>query len=447
MDAEISILVTDRDAALAQAVQLARDLDEARMRAEKLRAQVRTLASPQQSAQTTSERIRTMLRLAEDEVSEMLGRAETEANRRTREADEQAAETLATAREEAERIRAEATAEAERMRSEIAQSRDTFAAEREAAERKFTAERETAEREHAALVAAAAQERAESWAASEARRTEVEEDFTIAMDQRRSETLAELAAQREATRAELDELRTAAERAARETVAQAETHAQKVVSAAEQRTAELLAARQHIAEQLVVTRSVLDETIGTLGDITVVPPPATRDGALDTQDALGAQEPDGAAHHNGADPALRRPTPRPRARAAPATDHRTSGHPPTAAARTDQPDRAGLLTPPARPAPPARLPARHVPVPAVGHGAELVGRPGHQVPGAGRDELVAARTPVVLRGGRAGHAAHDPVAVRPDLPAGERGRPQRHVVRPPGPVGAGHVGGTRQRAA
>src|SRR5690242_12614809 len=97
LDAEVSILVTDRDAALAQAVQLARELDEARVRAEKLRAQVRTLASPNQSPQNTSERIRTMLRLAEDEVADMLSRAETEANRRTQEADAHAAQTLAAA--------------------------------------------------------------------------------------------------------------------------------------------------------------------------------------------------------------------------------------------------------------------------------------------------------------------------------------------------------------
>ena len=64
LDAELAILVTDRDAALEQAVHLARELDEARVRAEKLRAQVRTLASPKQSAQGTSERIRSMLRLA-----------------------------------------------------------------------------------------------------------------------------------------------------------------------------------------------------------------------------------------------------------------------------------------------------------------------------------------------------------------------------------------------
>ena len=70
------ILATDRDAAVDQSAQLTRELDDSRARAERLRAQVRTLVSPQQSVQGMSERMRSMLRMAEDEVAEMLQRAE-----------------------------------------------------------------------------------------------------------------------------------------------------------------------------------------------------------------------------------------------------------------------------------------------------------------------------------------------------------------------------------
>ena len=76
LDAEIQILATDRDAALDQSAQLARELDDARARAERLRVQVRSLVSPPQSVQGMSERMRSMLRLAEDEAGEMLSQAE-----------------------------------------------------------------------------------------------------------------------------------------------------------------------------------------------------------------------------------------------------------------------------------------------------------------------------------------------------------------------------------
>jgi len=69
LDAEMRILTTDRDAAVDQSAQLTRELDDSRARAERLRAQVRTLVSPQQSVQGMSERMRSMLRVAGDVVA------------------------------------------------------------------------------------------------------------------------------------------------------------------------------------------------------------------------------------------------------------------------------------------------------------------------------------------------------------------------------------------
>jgi len=97
LDAEIQILATDRDAALDQSAQLARELDEARARAERLRVQVRSLVSPPQSVQGMSERMRSMLRLAEDEAGEMLTQAAHEAAELRRDADAHAARVVATA--------------------------------------------------------------------------------------------------------------------------------------------------------------------------------------------------------------------------------------------------------------------------------------------------------------------------------------------------------------
>src|SRR5262249_43202309 len=65
------------------------------------------------------------------------------------------------------------------------------------------------------------------------------------------------------------------------------------------------------------------------------------------------------------------------------------------------------------------LPARAVPVPALGHAP--VG-PHHHVCGAGPYLLVAAGAPVCLRAGAAWHRAHQPVPVGAGLEAFRAGR-------------------------
>src|SRR5918994_4828691 len=123
MDAEIRILVADRDAAVDQAAQLGRDLDEARLRADRLRTQVRTMAARPSDVQGMSERMRTMLRLAEDEVADMLRRADEEVAGRLAEADKGAEQVVAAARAQAADIVAAARAEAERTDAEAARRR------------------------------------------------------------------------------------------------------------------------------------------------------------------------------------------------------------------------------------------------------------------------------------------------------------------------------------
>ncbi|WP_219417794.1 DivIVA domain-containing protein [Pseudonocardia nigra] len=242
LDAEIRILVADRDAAIDQSAQLTRELDNARVRAENLRAQVRSLVSPPQSAQGMSERMRSMLRLAEDEVAEMLSRTECEVSRRIRDAEQQAAQTVAAAKSEAAAIRAAAQADAERTTRELAQARAALDGEREAAE----------------------QERARVWVESEARRAQVEEDFAIAMDQRRAQALAALAEEQEAARRQADETRESAAAQGRSTVAEAEAAARAMLAEAERRVAELDAIRSRIAEQLGETHGVLGRSLTAL---------------------------------------------------------------------------------------------------------------------------------------------------------------------------------------
>ncbi|MBW0127591.1 hypothetical protein [Pseudonocardia oceani] len=311
IDAEISILAADRDAAVDQSTQLGRELEDARARAEKLRAQVRTLAGPPQSVQGMSERMRSMLRLAEDEVSDMLAGAEKDAARRREEAEQEAERTLAAAKEEAERTltaardeaasylgpaQVEATELAERtarekaqlvtdriameravaadreaMEREIAELRATtearLAEERATVEQALAAQRAGVEREVAALVRRSEEERARLWAQAQAQRDEVEQDFAIAMDQRRTEALAALAAERASTRREIDGMHQSHAERVRVEIVRAEEHAHRIVAAAERRVAELTALRGRIAEQLGGTQYVLSRALASLAPV------------------------------------------------------------------------------------------------------------------------------------------------------------------------------------
>lgn len=331
IDAEISILAADRNAAVDQAAQLGRELEDARARAEKLRAQVRTLAGPPQSVQGMSERMRSMLRLAEDEVSDMLGRAETEAAQRRQEAELEATQTLAAAREQAASYLGPAQTEATELAERTARERAQLVTDRVAMERAIAADRAAMEQEIAELRAAAAarlaeerstvehllaaqraevereiaelttrsdEERARLQAESDARRAEVEQDFTIAMDQRRTEALAGLAAERAALRHEIDGLQEAHEARVRADLQRAEERARSIVADAERRVGELATLRARIVEQLGDTRSVLGSALGSLAPLDGEPghrsngrPPAPADAPTVATPAVGADQP------------------------------------------------------------------------------------------------------------------------------------------------------------
>jgi cell division septum initiation protein DivIVA len=278
LDAEIQILATDRDAALDQSAQLARELDDARARAERLRVQVRSLVSPPQSVQGMSERMRSMLRLAEDEAGEMLGRAEQEVAGRRREAEVHAAEVLAAAREEAAALLAECRAEAERSSQEIGRVRAELEADIAAAREQLTADRTAATNQIAADHDRATRERETAWTKSESRRKMIEEDFTIAMDRRRAEALAQLAAEQkrlqlhvEATRARsAKEAHSQLEQArltARQELERAHASAQTITAEARRQLRELLELRGRILEQLGGTRTALDESLAALAPL------------------------------------------------------------------------------------------------------------------------------------------------------------------------------------
>ena len=123
------------------------------------------------------------------------------------------------------------------------------------------------EQRAAADAARAEQERARAWSESEARRALVEEDFTTAMDQRRSEALSKLTAEYVQGRREVAQTRESAAAAAREQIAQAEKTARRMVTEAERQVAELVALRRRISQQLDGARSHLDHTLDRLGPL------------------------------------------------------------------------------------------------------------------------------------------------------------------------------------
>ncbi len=311
LDAEIRILETDRDAAIDQSSQLNRELDDSRARAERLRAQVRTLVSPQQSVQGMSERMRSMLRLAEDEVSEMLMRAETEVNKRMAEAEQRGSRILSEARAEAEEIRRAAADDAELTRRECDARRAELAAEARTHAERLAAEADRAQQEQAAARAALGDERrahadvlaarsaeadreiaderarleadrrahreaidaadaaadrrrTEAWVESEAKRALVEEDFQIAMDQRRHEALAALRVEQDQTRRATEELRERADAEAAAITAAARARAAEIIGEAERRVAAAHDLRAALVEELGATRGRLDAVIQSL---------------------------------------------------------------------------------------------------------------------------------------------------------------------------------------
>jgi len=296
LDAQIRILIADRNAAVEQATQLGRELDETRARAERLRSQVRSLASPPTSMPGVSERIRSMLQLAQTEVEEMLAQAETETARRRVEAERDAG-----------RIRAAAQADAERSATEDAQRRAESEAECAAASEAIAHERRAstaaAKDERAAALAhiARAEEDArlrlaQERAALESQRAQIEQDFTLAMNSRRAQAIAELEAGRRQTSQHNADVITTAQEQSRRTVLAAEEYARRTVAEAERGITELTAARERVAAQLGQTQAMLQQVLDTLMVMPERPASESRgDASIDTDGAGGQPSPTSAA--------------------------------------------------------------------------------------------------------------------------------------------------------
>ena len=78
LDSDLRLLAADRDAAVSQTSDLARQLEAARSEISELRNQVERQSLPPTTLEGLSERLQRMLRLAQDEANEIKARAEAE---------------------------------------------------------------------------------------------------------------------------------------------------------------------------------------------------------------------------------------------------------------------------------------------------------------------------------------------------------------------------------
>jgi len=79
LDSDLRLIAADRDAAMSQAADLARQMERARHDLDDLRGQVNRLSLPPTSLEGLSERLQRMLKLAQEEASDTRARAETDA--------------------------------------------------------------------------------------------------------------------------------------------------------------------------------------------------------------------------------------------------------------------------------------------------------------------------------------------------------------------------------
>lgn len=104
MDGELISAASERDAAMARSADLAAQLASAYAEVESLRRKIRTDVSTVVTAENVSDRIRTMLELAEEEAARLREEAQLYADQTRRSTDEDVARVRSEARAESERL-------------------------------------------------------------------------------------------------------------------------------------------------------------------------------------------------------------------------------------------------------------------------------------------------------------------------------------------------------
>ena len=259
LDGELRLLASDRDAAVSQNADLAKQLEQSRSQIDELRGQIERLSLPPTTLEGLSERLQRMLRLAQDEATETKARAESEAGH----------------------IRSKAEADANELRQRYESMINDQNQRRTAMEAEHTALIDKTRADAAEAERVATAERARLDAQAEQRRNTVEEDFEIAMAGRRTEAMRALAEQEATSKAEAERrVREATEEATRRRqdsitdanarrqqatdeanrrVREATDEANRRINHAAQRVGALRQLRASVANQLHTARDLLSD--------------------------------------------------------------------------------------------------------------------------------------------------------------------------------------------
>lgn len=225
VEEELRLLLGDRDAAIARADALATQLEALRTDNRELRAQIDRICRTPIDKEALSERLQHMIELTHAEAAEITHRAEATAE-----------QTWAAAREAATQLRRRY----ERMFTDLeARRRDMEAEHREL----ITKARSRVE----TMIADAETRRRQLDEQADRHRQQVEQDFDIAMSQRRA------TAQRE-----LDEQTAAAQADAERVCTQAREQAQRLVADAEREVEALHRVRDRAVRRIRAARKALD---------------------------------------------------------------------------------------------------------------------------------------------------------------------------------------------
>lgn len=238
-DAELRVTATDRDAAAAQARNLASQLEDARDEIDELRKEVDRLSVPPTTAEGMSDRISRMLRLASDEASEVRALAQAEA-----------AEMVSIAEQQATEMRG-------KYESLLAETKE----KREALEIEFEQTLANARTESAKIIEAAQADVERLGKEAEAKRKATQQDFEATMNDRRTKL----------TRA-MEELEATSRAEAAQRIKDATDESNRLISSATQTSERKIAHAKELAEEMRVLRGrVLAQLLGIRGQLDSVP--------------------------------------------------------------------------------------------------------------------------------------------------------------------------------
>ncbi|PKW15530.1 hypothetical protein [Saccharopolyspora spinosa] len=221
---EIRLVTEDRDSALSQVGNLTAQLNQARAEVESLKQQLDEQARSPIDAAALSDRLRRMVRLAQDEADEIVAAAQSASEHEWARSEQAAAEL----RERYEKL----VAEADEWRRQSEQQRSEMLAR--------------TREEVQAMAREAEQCRRRLDTSAEERRTQVEHDFEVSMAARREEAKRIQAEREQKSREE-------AQRRVREATAEADRRIRRADEYAET----MLRMRQDVAERVRAAQQVL----------------------------------------------------------------------------------------------------------------------------------------------------------------------------------------------